>query len=60
MYYDKINSRYMYIFYKEPLMYLKKPLFGTQIIGRHSKFLAFRQECNLYALKVVLLSFFSG
>lgn len=50
----------MHIFCKEPLMYLKKPLFGTQIIGRHSKFLAFRQKCDLYALKVVLLSFFSG
>lgn len=50
----------MHIFCKEPLLYLKKPLFGTQIIGQHSKFLAFRQKCDLYALKVVLLSFFSG
>lgn len=58
--YGKINLRCMHIFCTEPLMYLKKPLSGAQIIGRYLKFLAFKQKCDLCALKVALLSFFSG
>lgn len=45
----------MLIFSKEPLMYLKKPLFGTWIIDRYVKFLAFRQKYDFYAHTTFIL-----